>query len=92
MDMLPLSAVGEERRQNQYLVDLTQLNEKRQRRNATTMDPNSQETRDHWHATQVSNHESLFPFSDNLPTLMFTVASDPSDAQRTTYQFSLFRE
>ena len=37
----------------------------RHRRNATALDPNSQETRDQWHATQVANHERLFPFSDN---------------------------
>ena len=58
MDMLSLSAMSEERRQNQYLADVTQ--QERQRRNATTLDPKSQETRDHWHATQVSNHERLF--------------------------------
>ena len=63
--MSSLSAVGEERRQNQYLADLTQPNEERQRRNATTMNPNTQETRDH-----------------SAITLMFIVASDPSEAQR----------
>ena len=31
---------------------------------------------------QVTTHERLFPFSDNLTTLMFIVASDLSDAQR----------
>ena len=30
----------------------------------------------------VAAHERLFPFSDNLTTLMFIVASDLSEAQR----------
>ena len=64
---------------------MTQLNEERQIRNATALDPNSQETRDQWYATQVANHERLFPFSDNLTTLKFIVASDLSEAQRVTY-------
>ena len=81
MDMLPVSTMSDERRENQHLADVTQLNEERQRRNATALHQNSQETRDHWHATQVANHERLFPFSDNLKTLMFTVASDLGDAQ-----------
>ena len=34
-----------------------------------------------------ASHEQLFPFSDNLTTLMFIVASDLSEAQRETYQF-----
>ena len=32
MDMLPVSTMSEERRQNQYLADVTQLNEERQRK------------------------------------------------------------
>ena len=44
--------------------------------------PNAPETRDHWYATQVSNHEMLVPFSDNLTTLMLAVVSDLSEAQR----------
>ena len=31
---------------------------------------------------QVTTHERLFPFSHNLTTLMFIVASDLSEAQR----------
>ena len=87
MDMLPVSTMSDERSENQYLADVAQRNEERQRRNATALDPNSQETRDHWHATQVTNHERLFPFSDNLTTLMFTVASDLSEAQSETHKF-----
>ena len=63
-------------------TDVTQLNEERQRRNAAALDPNSKETRDFWYDTQAANHERLFPFSDNLTTLMFIVASDLSEAQR----------
>ena len=71
--------VHHERREEQYHVDVTQLTEER-RRNATALDPNLQETRDHWYAIQVTNHERLFPFSDNLTTLMFIVASELSEA------------
>ena len=38
---------------------------------------------------QVTSHEWLFPFSDNLATLMFTVASDLSEAQRERLTSSL---
>ena len=89
MDMLPVSTMSEERRQSQYLADVTQLNVKRQRRNAAVLDPNSQETRDYWYAIQVTNHERLIPFSDNLTTLMFIVVSDLSEAQRETHKFPL---
>ena len=65
MDMLLLSTLSEERRQSQYLADVTQENVERQRRSAEVQDPNAPETRDKWYATQVSNHEKLFPFSDN---------------------------
>ena len=77
-----VSTVSEERREKQYLVDVTQVKEERQRRNATALDPNLQEARDHWYAIQVTNHERLFPFSDTLTTLMVIVASELSEAQR----------
>ena len=35
--------------------------------------PEAPETREGWNATQMVNHEALFPFSDNLTTLMFLV-------------------
>ena len=38
---------------------------------------------------QVTSHERLVPFSDNLTTLMFTVASDLSEAQRERLTSSL---
>ena len=79
------TAVHHERRQNQYPADVTQENVERQRRNADVLDPNAQETRDNWYVTQVRNHERLFPFSDNLTTLMFIVVSDLSESQRETH-------
>ena len=87
MDILPVSAMSEERRETQYFPDVTQLNVERQRRKVTALEPNSQETRDQWHATQVANHARLFPFSDNLTTLMFIVAGDLSEAHRETHKF-----
>ena len=57
MDMLPLSTMSEERTQNEYLADVTQEHAERPRRTAEVLDPNAQETRDKWYATQVSNHE-----------------------------------
>ena len=69
MDMLPMSTMSEERRQNQYLADVTQENVQRQRRSAEVLDPNEPETRDKWYATQVSNHEKLFPFSDKFDNI-----------------------
>ena len=82
MDMLPMSALSVEQRQNQYLADVAQENAERQTRSETALDPNAPATRERWNAAQVSNHKSLLPFSDNLTTLMFTVASDLSEAQR----------
>ena len=82
MDMLPMSTVSEEQRQNPYLADVAQEKADRQTRSEELLDPNSQATRDRWNATHVSNHEKLFPFSDNLATLMFIVTSDLSEAQR----------
>ena len=85
--MLLLSTMSEERRQNQHLADVAQENAERQGRSAEVLDPNAQATRDRWHATQVSNHEKLFPFSDNVTTLMFIVVSDLGDAQREAHKF-----
>ena len=82
MDMLPMSTLSTEQRQNQYLADVAQVNADRQTRNVELLNPNAQATRDRWNATQVSNHERLLPFSDDMTTLMFIVASDLSTAQR----------
>ena len=82
MDMLPMSAMSETQRRNQYLADVARENEDRQRRNADILDPNEQETNDRWNATQVTTHQRLCPFSDNLATLMFNLASDLKEAQR----------
>ena len=90
MDMLPMSAMSETQRRNQYLAHVARENEDRQRRTANILDPDAPETRDRWNATQVSIHEQLFPFSDNLTSLMFIVASDLSEAQRETLTSSQY--
>ena len=82
MDLLPLSAMTQEQRESQYPADITQLNAERRCRNETVLDPNKQATRDNWYATHVTTHGSQFPFSDNLTTLMLTVASDLNEAHR----------
>ena len=89
MDMLPMSALSEEQRQNQYLADAAQENAERLTRSETALDPNAPATREKWNAAQMSNHESLFSFIDNLTTLMFIVASDLSEAQRERLTSSL---
>ena len=71
MVMLPMSALTKVQRQNQYLADVAQENAERLTRGETTSVPNAPATRERWNAAQVSNHESLFSFSDNLTTLMF---------------------
>ena len=54
-------------------------------RGETSLDPNTRKPRRG--GIQVNSHESLFPFTDNLITLMFIVASDLTEAQRETYKF-----
>ena len=87
MDNLPMSSTSEEQRQSQYLADVNQENEERQRRNEDALDPGAQEIRKRWKVSQVDLHEKLFPFSHNLITLMFIFASDLSEAQRETCKF-----
>ena len=58
-------------------------------RNQAALDPSQQATRDNWYATHVATHGSLFPFSDNLTTLIFIVASDLDEAQRERVTCSL---
>ena len=87
MDMLPVSAMTPEQRENHFLVNVTRENTERRNGTEAPLDPSQQGTRDNWYATHVANHERLFPFSDNLTTLMFTVASDLSEAQRETEKF-----
>ena len=65
MDMLPVSVMSQEHRENQLRADVAGENIERQRRNEEALDYNVQATRDHWHATQVANHERSFPISDN---------------------------
>ena len=87
MDNLPMSALSEEQTRSQYLADVAQKNSERELWGETVLDPNTPENRDRWNNAQVNTHESLFPFSDNLITLMFIVASDLTEAQRETDKF-----
>ena len=82
MDMLPTSSMSETRRQNQYHADVAWENEERRSRSQELLFLDLPKTREEWCATQVAAHEGLFPFSDNLTPLMFTVASYLSEAQR----------
>ena len=89
MHMLLLALMSEERKQNEYLADLTQENCERHRRSDEVLDPKAPKTRDKWNVTQVGNHD-LFPFSGNLTTLVFIVASDLSDDQKEGLASSVF--
>ena len=82
MDKLPMSALSEEQRRSQYLADVDQENAERLTRGETALDPKTPENREWWNTARLNNHESLFPFSDSLITLMFIVASDLTEAQR----------
>ena len=77
--MLPLPSMTEQQRENQYQANMTQLNNERLNRNETAG------TRDNWYATHVATHGSLFPFVDNVTTLMFIAASDVNEAQRERF-------
>ena len=59
------------------------------RHDSAALDPNQPRTRDNWYATHLAAHERLFPFGDNLATLMFTVGSDVNEAQRERLTSSL---
>ena len=89
MDLFPLIAITEQQRESQYQADMTQFNNERRGRSAAAVDPSQQATRDQWHATQGTNHERPFPFSDNLTTLMCIAVSDLSEAQRERLTSSL---
>ena len=82
-----MSALSQEQRRIQYLADVAQEDAERLTRGETVLDPNTRENRERWKTAQMNNHEGLFPFSDNLITLMFIVASDLTEAQRETYKF-----
>ena len=88
MDMQPTSSTSETRRQNEYNADVARENEER-RRSQELLNPDLPETRERWNGTQMAGHEALFPFGDNLTTLMFVVASDLSEAQRERLKSSL---
>ena len=84
-----MSALSGEQRLNQFSANVAQESTVRQTRGETALDPNAHATRERWNAAQVSNHESLFSFCDNLTTLMFTVASDLSEAQKNRLTSSI---
>ena len=73
----------EQQREIQYQANMTQLKNERLNRNETAG------TRDNWYATHVATHGSLFPFIDNVTTLMFIAASDVNEAQRERFTSSL---
>ena len=79
-----MSAPSEEQRRIQYLADVAQENAEILPRGETVLDPNTRENRERWDTAQMTNHQGLFSFSDNLITLMFVVASDLTEAQRET--------
>ena len=64
MDMLPMSALTEEQRQNQCHADVAQENAERPTRGETGLDPNTPDNRERWNAAQVNNHEVSFLLSD----------------------------
>ena len=82
-----MSALSEEQRRSLYLADVAQETAEIFTRCETALDPNTPQNRERWDTAQVSNHEGLFPYSDNLITLMLVVASDLTEAQRETYKF-----
>ena len=79
--MLTMSSINEARRQPLYQVDVESENEDKGSRNHELLDSEAAEKRTWWIATEVTAHEALFPFSDNLTTLMFFVAHDLNEAQ-----------
>ena len=90
MDNLPMSPMTEVQRQSLYLADVAEENAEILTRSETALDPNTQANRERWNSAQVNNHESLFPFSDNLAISMFIVASDLTEAQGEAYKFLFF--
>ena len=59
MDTLPISALSEEHRTNQYLADVAQENAERLTRSEKALDPNAPATRERWNAAQVTTKVSF---------------------------------
>ena len=75
MDMLPLSTVNEEQRQNQCLADVAQENaDQNQKCRTIGSELRSKPSKVECHTSNQPRKD--FPFSDNLTTLMFFVAND----------------
>ena len=94
MDMLQMTdryllQRRETRRQNQFHADMARGSEEKFTRSQELLSPDLLETSEEWNATQVAAHERLFPFSDNLTTLMFTGANDLGENQRERLTSSL---
>ena len=53
MDVLPMSALTEEQRQNHYLADVAQENVERLEGGETALDPNAAENRERWNIAPV---------------------------------------
>ena len=87
MDNLPMSALSEEQTRSQYLADVAQENAENRIMRWDGFGSEHTENGERWNTAQMNNHESLFPFSDNLITLMFIVTSDLTEAQRETDKF-----
>ena len=68
---------------------MTQENVIRAARQEQPYDPDHEDTYARWLRSQEHDHGNLFPFSDNLATLMFIVASDLGEAQRERLTSSL---
>ena len=69
MDNWPMFSMSEEQRQSQYLADVNQENEERQRRNENALDPGAQETRNRWNANQVDTHEKTISIQRQLDNI-----------------------
>ena len=81
--------MSQEQRETQYRADVTQLNQERQKKKSSC--PGSELAGDQRSLTRHTGGQprKAFPFSDNLTTLMFIVASDLSEAQRERLTNSL---
>ena len=73
---------SETRRQNPSHADLVRGSGERQCRGQELLFPDLPETTEKWNATEVAANGKLFPFTDDLTTFVFIVASDLGETQR----------
>ena len=69
MDMMPMPAMGETRRQNQYLADLNQDNEDRHRRHGDILDTDAVEIRDRWNCHTGEHPRTIVPIQQNFDNI-----------------------